>query len=201
MNLRRYLVSERGQAVVELSLVLPLLVLLVFGAIELTTAYSQGITIGAATREGARVAGALVNGGGLLGCGGGQSPNAASVDPRVIAAVARVLSASGTQLEIADVSEIRIYKATSTGAETPGQVNRWTYQANGGPVIDGEQLEFVQQTSGWPACSRNNVNPADSAGISVSYTYRSRTPLRQLIPGPMTIQINDRTVMPLNATR
>lgn len=202
MSLRvKRLAGDSGQAVVEMALVLPMLMLLVFGAVELTTMYTQGITIAASTREGARVAGALVNGGGLLGCAGGQSPNAASVDPRVIAAVQRVLTASGSQIQLADVSEIRIYKSTATGSETSGFVNRWTYQPNGGPVIDGEQLDFVQQSNGWPVCSRNNVTPADSAGIAVNYVYRSRTPLGQLMPWPATFQINDRTVMPLNASR
>ena len=193
--------SERGQAIVEFALVLPLLLLLVFGVAELSTAHSEALTIAASTREGARVAGALVNGGGQLGCGGGQSPNASSVDPRIIAAVERVLTASGTQIQLLDVGEIRVYKSMSNGQEPPGQASVWTYQLNGGPVIDGQQLDFVQQGNGWPACSRRNVTPADSAGVLVRYTYRARTPLGLLLPGLVTILITDRTVMPLNASR
>lgn len=193
--------SERGQALVELALALPLLLLLVFGVAELTQAYSDALTIGASTREGARVAGALVNGGGTLGCSPGQSPNAATVDPQVVAAIERVLTASGTSLALSDVVEIRIYKSTSTGAEVAGAVNQFSYSLNGGPIVDGQATDFVQQTNGWPACSRNNVIPADSAGVTVSYTYRGHTPLRFLAPGLATIPITDRMVMPLNASR
>jgi hypothetical protein len=193
--------SEGGQAVVEMALMLPLLLLLVFGVAELTQAYTVGITISASTREGARIAGALVNGGGNLGCGGSNSPNAATVDPQIIAAIERVLTASGTSINLADVGEIRIYKSDSVGNEVSGTSNRFTYSLNGGSTVDGQQLDFVAATSGWPACSRTNVTPADPAGVSMTYTYRARTPLKWLVPGLATIAISDRSVMDLNATR
>ena len=119
--------GDRGQAVVEFALALPLVLVLIFGIAELTQAISDDLTFGAATREGARVAGALANGGGALGCLAGQSPNAASVDPQIVAAVERVLTASGTAITLADVSEIRIYKSTASGSEVVGAVNRFAY--------------------------------------------------------------------------
>lgn len=180
---------------------LPLLLVLLFGVIEFGTALNETMTIAAATREGARVAGALVNGGGALGCGSEESPNASSVDPLVVAAIERVLTGSGARISLADVSAIRIYKATATGAETPGIANQWTYVRDGGPLIAGERLDFAEQSSTWPACSRNNVSPADSAGITVRYTYRGRTPLRYFIPGLGSLNVSDSAVMPLNATR
>ena len=69
------------------------------------------------------------------------------------------------------------------------------------PVIAGERLDFVEQTDDWPACGRNNVSPADSAGITVHYTYRGRTPLRYFIPGLASLNMTDSTVMPLNASK
>jgi len=167
----------------------------------MATALNTAMTIAAATREGARVAGALVNGGGTLGCSSGQSPNASTVDPLVVAAVESVLTGSGSQINLADVSAIRIYKATASGAETAGSVNQWAYLSNGGPVIGGQPLDFVEQSNLWPACGRINTSPADSAGITVRYTYRGRTPLRYLIPGLALLNMTDSTVMPLNASR
>jgi len=193
--------DDRGQAVTELALLLPLLLVLVLGVVEMATALNTAMTIAAATREGARVAGALVNGGGTLGCASGQSPNASTVDPLVVAAVESVLTGSGSQISLADVSTIRIYKATASGAETAGSVNQWAYLSNGGPVIGGQPLDFVEQSNLWPACGRNNISPADSAGITVRYTYRGRTPLRFLIPGLALLNMSDSTVMPLNASR
>ena len=193
--------DDRGQAVIELALILPLVLVLILGVVEMATAINAAMTIAAATREGARTAGALVNGGGTLGCGSGQSPNAATVDPVVVAAVERVLTGSGAQITLANVSAIRIYKATVSGAETSGSVNQWTYLSDGGPVIAGERLDFVEQTNDWRACGRNNVSPADSAGITVRYTYIGRTPLRYVIPGLASLNMTDTTVMPLNASK
>ncbi len=48
--------EERGAAVVEFAIVLPLLVLLVFGIVEFAIAYNRQQGLHAAAREGARVA-------------------------------------------------------------------------------------------------------------------------------------------------
>jgi hypothetical protein len=142
-----------------------------------------------------------VNGGGTLGCLSGQSPNASTVDPLVVAAVERVLNGSGARITLVDVSAIRIYKATTSGDETSGSVNQWVYLANGGPVVAGRSLDFVEQSNLWPACGRNNASPADSAGIALRYTYRGSTPLRYFIPGLASLNMSDSAVMPLNASR
>jgi Flp pilus assembly protein TadG len=194
--------GEEAQGLVEFALILPpVLLILVFGLVEMATVLSDAMTMSSAAREGARVASALVNGGGALGCSAGQSPNASTVDPNVIAAVERVLTGNGTRIVLSDVTQIRIAKSTSAGAETAGQINTWNYQLNGGPVIDGQQLDFVAASQPWQACSRNNVAPADSAVVTVVYTYRGRTPLRFLIPFFSQFTMTDRTVMSMNANR
>lgn len=53
MNSKRQL---KGQGMVELALLIPLLVLIVFGAIDLARAYFAQVTITNASREGARYA-------------------------------------------------------------------------------------------------------------------------------------------------
>ena len=80
-------------------------------------------------------------------------------------------------------------------------MNQFTYSSNNGAIVDGQPLDFVAATNGWPACNRSNVNPADPIGVSIRYTYRARTPLRWLIPGLATIPILDHSVMDLNASR
>jgi len=69
----RFFRSEDAQGLIEFAIILPpLLLLLVFGLVEIGTVLSIAMTMSSATREGARVASALVNGGGALGCGAGQ---------------------------------------------------------------------------------------------------------------------------------
>ncbi len=198
----RFARTDDAQGLVEFALVVPpIVILLIFGLIELGTLLSDGLTITSASREGARIGGALVNGGGTLGCAAGQSPNAASVDPNIVAAVERVLTGSGTRIALSDVTQIRIWKSTATGAETAGQVNVWTYQPGGGPVIDGRALDFAQTSEPWLPCSRTNASPVDSVGVTVVYAYRAQTPLRFFLPYFSALTIADRAVMAMNASR
>ena len=200
--MRRFLRGELGQGTIELALVFAIVLLpLTMSLLEGGYLFSQAMTVNTATREGARMGGNQANGGGPLGCAAGQSPNAAGVDAQIVAAVERSLTANGALISLADVTQIRIFKATATGAETAGAVNVWSYSLNGGPVVDGQPLDFVQSSNTWNACSRVNTLPADSIGVSLRYTYRARTPLRYVFPGLATININDGTVMTLNATQ
>ena len=195
--------NDRGQATIEMALLLTLLIMpLVFGLVEMGFLFSTHLTISAATREGARMGSNLANGGNPLGCGAGQSPNAASVDPQIVASVERSLTGAGSEITLANVTQIRIFQATASGAETPGKVNVWTYNLNAGPVIDGNPLDFtLSGSAGWTACSRNNVVPADSVGVTVRYNYQPKTPLRYFLPGVGTWGLSDATVMVLNATQ
>lgn len=186
----------------ELALILAVLLgPLVFGMIEMGYVFNSQQTLSAASREGARMGSNLANGGGTLGCGSGQSPSWATVDQQVIAAVERSLTGAGTVVTLSDVSQIRIWKSTAGGLETTGSVNVWTYTPSAGPVVDGDPLEFSEQSVGWQACARNNVIPADSMGITVRYTYRAKGPLRYFMPGFAAFAVTDSTVMALNATR
>jgi hypothetical protein len=198
-RLRAPTASARGQSLVEASIVIPFLLLLILGAIEFGFIFTNNLTMEYASREGARVGASLANGGGTLGCGAGQSPNAASVDPSIIAAVERVLEGSGSPIRSDQVLEIRIFKAAADGSETPGQVNVWRYSPGVGPVVDGQPLDFAPQSVSWQACSRVNSQPADSVGISVGYRYSFQTPFMALA-GMNALTMWDRTVMALNPT-
>ncbi len=139
-----------------------------------------------------------------MGCSPGQSPNAATVDPQIVAAVQRVITSPGSQVVESRVTSIRIYKSNASGNEAGGSVNVWVYQAGGGPTVDGKVLDFKSQSTGWAACSRDNGGTPDSIGVSVAYTYHLVTPLSAAMSffggsaGPATIPMSDRTVMALN---
>lgn len=190
---------ERGQSLVEFSLVLPFLMLLILGAIEFGFVFNSDLSLEYSSREGARVGSALVNGGGQLGCGGGQSPNAATVDQQIIQAVNRVLTSTGSPLVVSQVLQIRIFQATATGAEVAGKVNVWLPTPGTGPVVGGKALDFTQSSVGWTACSRTYIQPADSIGVGVQYRYQMQTPFLNLT-GMTTLTMYDKTVMAMNPT-
>ena len=211
-RLRRHGAGHRpGQALVEMAMVLPIFLLLVLGTLEFGIAFDHNLTLEYATREGARTGSALANGSGPLGCGAGQSPNAATVDNNIIAAVERVLTSDGSPIKLANVTEIRIYWVdndplggiNTNGTETPGTVNRWIpgFTAAVSGSLPSPDLDFAADPAvqGWPACSRTNGVNADSIGVSVRYTYNLQTSLGALL-SVVDFQMRDHTVMALNPT-
>jgi hypothetical protein len=183
---------DRGQAMVEFAIVMPVLLLVLLTVLEFGFAFAHHVTMEYATREGARMGAALANGSVAFDC--------KDVDDQIVAAVQRVLTASGSQIDIDQVGEIRIYKADATGAEQ-GSVNVWTL-GNGGPKVDGVKLLFQKDSGNWDACTRSNegFGLTDSIGVSLGYRYRYVTPLGNLLGlvGSPSIPMNDRTVMALN---
>jgi hypothetical protein len=199
-----------GQSLVEFSALLPVFLLILFGMVEFGFVFTHNLTLEYATREGARVGAALSNGGGTLGCGTGQSPSWQTVDPLVVAAVERVLQSPGSQIVVARVSRIVIYKANPvSGADDQGLHDVWTYSPGAGPVPQGttDALDFVNASypngDAWKACSRVNAAPnVDSIGVSLTYTYAFETPLASILGffggGSPTLTMSDRTIMDLN---
>lgn len=215
-GIRRFAISprgtgERGQSLVEFSMLVPLFLILLLGMLEFGIAFNHQLTLGYATREGARIGADLVNGGGTLGCNTGQSPNAANVDQVIIEAVNRVLTSTGSPIPLSQVTQIRIFQANSTGGDTLGKDNNWSYTASPYTLPDGTQINFTPGTQAWGACNRSNVvghtysNAVDSIGVSISYTYQMTTPLASalgLVGGASasSLAMTDATVMQLNPT-
>ena len=182
---------HRGQALVEFALVIPVFLLILLGIAEFGFAFAHHITMEYATREGARMGAGLANGSATFDC--------KDVDDQVVAAVQRVLTASGSQLDISQVGEIRIYKADANGQEA-GLANVW--KPGNGPKVDGAHLLFKYSSGNWDPCTRSNagLGLTDSIGVSLVYDYRYLTPLGSLtgLIGTPVLSMADRTVMALN---
>jgi hypothetical protein len=201
---------QEGQSLVEFSLIVIVFLLLLTSMMEFGFLFDEHMTLETSTREGARVGSALTNGGGTLGCGSGQSPSWAQVDPQIIAAVERVLTSQGSRIDLSQVTQIKIYKVkliTSGVTDTTGDqdttfANIWNYNLGGGPTIDGAPLNFSQTSAAWTACNRSNGAPPDSIGVSITYNYRMVTPFPAMLAffggGPAQIPITDRSVMAMN---
>jgi hypothetical protein len=192
--------GARGQGLVEFAMLVPLFMLLLLGMLEFGFVFDQTMTISYATREGARSASAFASGNGTtLPC--------ADVDKNIIAAVQRVLAADGSRIDLSRVSEIRIYRAQTDGTPFTGTSNNniWSYNAGGGPTVDGTALDFSFASGSWSACTRDSSWTSgaapDSIGVAVEYSYPFVTPLGMVInaAGNGTgLPISDRTVMALN---
>lgn len=189
--IRRRVNASRGQAMVEFAMITPLFMLILLTVLEFGFVFTHHITMEYATREGARMGAALANGSVTFDC--------KVVDEQVVAAVQRVLTASGSQIDMDQIGEIRIYKAGTNGEEQT-LANVW--KKGNGPKVDGAFLMFKESSNNWDACARNNggIGQTDSIGISLVYDYRYVTPLGNVLGlvGSPVLTMSDRTVMALN---
>jgi Flp pilus assembly protein TadG len=198
---------ERGQGLVEFSLVLPAFLMLLLIMLEFGLAFNHKLTIGYATREGARTGSALASGG-VTDCSGGNDPS--GVDNQIIAAVQRILKSPGSDVNMNKITQIRIYQADSAGAQIGSNVNTWVYTPGAGPDADPDAgvdlLDFSPTSVAWPACVRSNTSPnPDSVGVRILYDYDLQTPLRSLVmfvggSQAATLSFTDQTIMALNPT-
>jgi hypothetical protein len=197
--------GEEGVSLVEFTLLLPVFLLMLLGMLEFGLAFNHVMAVEYGTREGARTGSALGNGD-TTGCGGGNDP--AGVDEQIVAAAQRVIKSPGSDVVMSDITELRIFRATATGAQMGTLANVWRYTPGAGPDIDPgpgvDRLDFSPVSVNWPACVRSNAggNP-DSIGVRVQYTYRLTTPLAAvagMFGGSTlnTMAMTDQTVMALN---
>ena len=202
---QRHQRHQRGQALVEFTIVFPIFMFLLLGMMEFGFAFSDRLTLGNATREGARVGASLVTGS-TTACTG--DPN--GVDTAIVASMQFILKSGGSDVDLSHINSIKIYKSNTSGKQIGSYVNTWTYTPGAGPDADSgpgvEKLDFSPQSSGWPACTRSNGsgNP-DSIGVSIDYSYAFKTPLSAVssvlgFTRASTIDIVDTTVMSLNPT-
>ncbi len=178
----------------------PVFMLILLGMLEFGFAFSHHLTMEYATREGARTGAALANGSGTFTCTGVDDDN---VDNQIIAAVQRVLTGAGSQINMEDIGTIRVFKSTAAGNESGG-ADVWSRGT--GQTVDGVRLRFQKTGGGYPCASRDNSAPAgqypDSIGVSITYDYQFITPLGIVmgIGGDASLHMSDKTIMALNPT-
>lgn len=197
--------GQRGQALVEFTVIIPLFLVLLAAMLDFGLAFGDRLTIGNATREAARVGAGLVTGSNSS-CSG--DPN--GVDITLVASMQNILKSGGSDVDLSHINSIRIFKADAAGAQIGSSVNVWTYTPGSGPDADPgpgvETLDFSASSSSWPACTRKNAGSSpDSIGVSINYSYHLQTPLSALIvliggSQAGTVPIVDTTVMAMNPT-
>jgi len=193
--------------------------LILIGMLEFGLMFNHDLTLQYASREGARV-------GSALGCGANSNsptcdsalPSPQDVDTYVVAAVQRVLEASGSPIKMAQIGSITIFRATSTGGVNGSNTDTWIYSKGNGPSVSGQNLDFIRLGSnGWADstrvtsatettnCGSGLSTCPDSIGVKITYQYQYVTPLAAVMrffggPAASTQSLNDQTVMALNPT-
>ncbi|MEZ5176208.1 MAG: TadE/TadG family type IV pilus assembly protein [Acidimicrobiia bacterium] len=169
MKAKRWQADEQGVALVEMAIVLPLLILMLFGIVEFGLAFNKRLTIGNASQSAARVGTAVAN---------NEYADIATLE----ALEQGLISLPGNGQDT--IKLVYIYKATSTGGVTgscPGSycnVYQYDYDAfgcNWDPCPDPD-LGPVDWTGRWDPESRNAVvGNLDVMGVRVFFSHEWAT--------------------------
>lgn len=165
-------VNESGAALVEMAIVLPLLILLIFGIVEYGLLFKEKMTIASATASAART--------------GATMGSRDAADMRILEALEAGLF---DQVDSSVLISVEIFKANeTTGAKVAGSVNTYLFT----PILPCKWTPCPSTTPGpavyggsWVPSSRDTtLDPSggglDVLGIEVKYHH---TAVTGLIPG------------------
>jgi Flp pilus assembly protein TadG len=151
--------QQRGQSLVEIAIIVPVLLVLVLAAMNVGIYVSDMLNAGTASRHAARLAALL---------GGGKhvtpAPQTSAYDAQIVQAV----QAATGNMAYATVKEIDIYQPATNGDGS--------YSAAGDPAdeFNGDGSARSKQT--FPLTSRSQTLPGETPiGVRVVWTFRPPT--------------------------
>ena len=160
--------AQSGAALVEMAMVLPLLILLVFGIIEFGMAFNKRLTVGNATQSAARVGSAVANN--------------EYADISTLEALEQGLIALPNQGQDV-IKQVWIYRANSagnpiSGCPAAGSCNVYTYNysatgCNWTPCPDPDSpINWNPSSANWNPETRNaTVGSLDVMGVRVQFAH------------------------------
>lgn len=162
--------SERGAVAVEAALVTPILLILIFGIIEIALLMRDHVALTSATRVGGRTASANPGAGpgGVNEGGDCVAPCSPTNAPMFAQLAANAIQRAGTALPKDSIQELWIYKANNKGY--PGAANS-TSMACGTSCVkykwNPAKDQFRYFSGSWPSATVNACanNSPDAVGI------------------------------------
>lgn len=166
---------DTGASVIEMSLVLPILIVILVGILEVGGAFRDYLTTSHAVRDGVRLLSAI-----------GDDMDA---DCSALLAAVETMTVTG---RFENLQRIEIYKADANGNQIGAQTNTYTF-ASGDPE-DCEDWNGYPGTN-YPPTSRHvlagGTTPLDIIGMRIVYDHSW---LSQLPPFNGVIEINETTI-------
>jgi hypothetical protein len=173
--------SERGQALVEFALVLPVLLLLIFGIVEFGLAFNAAVSVNFVSRGAA-----------LLAAEGGR---AEGTDCMVLRAIEQDMTAPASPTRI---SRVEIYWSDPNGDQRASNVNVYTRSGSltctyaSGSIT----VPYTLGTEQYPETERCDVlagcgglhTTVDDIGVRITYTHLWVTYVGRTISGSITFQ-------------
>lgn len=160
---------ERGAVAVEAALVTPILLLMVFGIIEMALLLRDDVAATSAVRVGARIASASAN----AGPGDCDVPCSPANAPKFGQLAADAIAKAGSAMPKDSIDEVWVYKANDKGY--PG-TNGSTAMTCGTDCVrytwNSGLDQFRYAGGSWPSSSVNAcTNSADAVGVYLKVTH------------------------------
>lgn len=163
---------EDGATLVEMAFVLPVLILLIFGALEFGLAFKERLTISSATNSAGRT--------------GATMGNRAEADIRILEAIEVGLY---DQVDVGVIVRVRIFRADPVTGAMTGDVNTYAFDGTDPvckwiPCPDPDQPTFAYGGLWVPSARDTTLDPGggglDVLGVEVTYHH---TPVSNILPG------------------
>ena len=189
--------SERGVVAVEFALVLPVLLTMLLGIVEVSFLMKDSVALTSAARQGARVASSAADAGpGTCETGPEAPPCAPTNTPALAQAAADAIQRAGSAMPKDSIDYILIYKANDRGF--PGANGSTTMPTSCGGITSCVMFTwrdsadaFRYQSGAWNSKTINAcVNESDTLGVYMRATHDQLTGLFG-----DTQQLEDRAVM------
>ena len=163
---------QRGQALVEIAISVPVLLWLLLGSFDATVMVSDKVIAGYATRQGARLAAEI---------GGSETNNPPATQASIDQGIVQNVLAVARAMNYSSIQEIDIYAPRAQdGVFNPGTDLYTRFDPNGTQVF-----------SNFPLTAREQIPPNEtSIGVRLTWIYRPPTGF-----ATFTISLNEFTVM------
>ena len=173
-----------GQSLTELALILPVILAMLIGMVDLSGGFLSRMGVQAAAAQGVRI-GALE--------GAGQNCSTYPVSDTVDLDILNMVLGSGVDKN--SIGSIQIYRVNADGSAERTAIN--TYVPPFTQTVGGATMP-VTATNGynWPPCARQQNELSDSIGVHVSYRYHPAI----AVPGLSSLAIDVTQDQHLNPT-
>ncbi len=168
--------DARGAVAVEAALVTPILMIFVFGIIEMSLLMRDHVALSSAVRVGGRTASANAGSGpgGVDESGGCTSPCTPGNAPKLAQLAANAIQRAGSALPPDTINELWVYKANNQGYPGASGNTTWVCSTNCVRYTWVKSTDSFRYLSGtWGSTTINacaNNNP-DSVGIYMKATH------------------------------
>lgn len=199
--------GERGASAVEFALVAPVLMIMLFGILEVSFLMKDHVSMSSSVRGGARAASAAADAGpGTCQASANPPPCSPASVPAFAQAAADMMQKAGTAMPADDIDWVIIYRANAAGFPQGGSsINTCSVQCVK-YIWDAGLNKFRYASGTWASASVNaclNDPLRDTVGVGMQSTHTWMTGFGSTLLGSARV-MQERTVMqfePLEADR